>query len=204
VRRRGRPRFPVSEISRHSNGEPACAGRTPPAGIAQQVGSAKPRTHARRRWFNRWRLSDIRRMLRLPAHINGGRTHGSYALSLRSKRPADGNRGLQEAGAGVMRVTCVPVVAMGPDQHHPLKLAFSCWFRQSATLLWTLHSGGSLARPQSAARIARSEDAGDGGSSRRCLTAAGASRFPLTGRSRRDSIRALAATGQTSSPHRCW
>jgi hypothetical protein len=33
VRRRGRPRFPVSEISRHSNGEPACAirctGRTP-------------------------------------------------------------------------------------------------------------------------------------------------------------------------------
>jgi hypothetical protein len=34
VRRRGRPRFPVSEISRHSNGEPACAirctGRTPP------------------------------------------------------------------------------------------------------------------------------------------------------------------------------
>jgi hypothetical protein len=28
-------------------------------------------------------------------------------------------------------------------------------------------------------------------------------RFPLTGRSRRDSIRALAATGQTSGPHRC-
>ena len=33
VRRRGRPRFPVGEISRHSNGEPArsirCIGRTP-------------------------------------------------------------------------------------------------------------------------------------------------------------------------------
>jgi hypothetical protein len=34
ARRRGRPRFPVSKISRHSNCEPACAirctGRTPP------------------------------------------------------------------------------------------------------------------------------------------------------------------------------
>jgi hypothetical protein len=28
-----------------------------------------------------------------------------------------------------------PVVAMEPDRHHPLRLALSCWFRQSATLL---------------------------------------------------------------------
>jgi len=69
------------------------------------------------------------------------------------------------------------VVAMGPDRHHPLKLPLSCWFRQSATLLWTPHSGGRLARPQCAARIVQSEDAGHGESGRRWLTAAGASRW---------------------------
>jgi hypothetical protein len=31
---------------------------------------------------------------------------------------------------------------MGPDRHHPLKLALSGWFRQSATLLWTLAAAG--------------------------------------------------------------
>jgi hypothetical protein len=53
VRRRGRPRFPVSEISRHSNGEPACAvrctGRTPPVGIVQHVGSPIARVRVTRR-----------------------------------------------------------------------------------------------------------------------------------------------------------
>jgi hypothetical protein len=43
VRRRGRPRFPVSEISRHSNCVPACAvrctGQSPPVEIVQHVGS---------------------------------------------------------------------------------------------------------------------------------------------------------------------
>jgi len=56
-------------------------------------------------------------------------------------------------------------------------------------------------------KTAQSEDAaGDSETSRLCLTAVVASRcgFPLTGRSRRDSIRGLAATGQISSPHRCW
>ena len=45
--------------------------------------------------------------------------------------------GLQEVGAGVMRVTWNhhPVVAVGPDQHHPLRLALSYWFRQSARSL---------------------------------------------------------------------
>jgi hypothetical protein len=42
VRRRGHPHFPVSEISRHSNGEPACAirctGRTPLIGVVQHFG----------------------------------------------------------------------------------------------------------------------------------------------------------------------
>ena len=86
--------------------------------------------------------------------------------------------GLHKAGAGVVRVTRIitRLSPWRPDRHHPLRLALSCRYRQSATLLWTLHSGGRLARPQSAARIARSDDAGDGESSRRCLTAAGASR----------------------------
>jgi hypothetical protein len=57
VQRRGCPRFPVGEIAHHSNCEPACAvrctGRTPPVGIVQHTGSAKPRTRARRRSLER-------------------------------------------------------------------------------------------------------------------------------------------------------
>jgi len=44
----------------------AAQGEHPPVGIVQHAGSAKPRTHARRHRFKRWRLSDIRRRLRLP------------------------------------------------------------------------------------------------------------------------------------------
>jgi hypothetical protein len=47
VRRRGRPRFPVGEISHHSNCEPAwavrCIGRTPPGRgrAARRIGEAE-------------------------------------------------------------------------------------------------------------------------------------------------------------------
>jgi hypothetical protein len=41
----------------------AAQGEHPAIGIVQHAGSAKPRTPARRRWFNRWRLSDMRRRL---------------------------------------------------------------------------------------------------------------------------------------------
>ena len=49
-------------------------------------------------------------------------------------------------GASVVTVTRIITrfVAMEPDRHHPLRLALSYWFRQSATLLWTLHSGADL------------------------------------------------------------
>jgi hypothetical protein len=52
VRRRGHPRFTASEISRHSNCEPACAIRctaqTPPVGIVQHVGSPIARVRVTR------------------------------------------------------------------------------------------------------------------------------------------------------------
>ena len=44
----------------------AAQGEHPPARVVQHAGSAKPRTHARRHRFKRWRLLDIRRRLRLP------------------------------------------------------------------------------------------------------------------------------------------
>ena len=116
------------------------------------------------------------------------------------------HRWVHKARARVLRVTRI-ITRLSPwSRTGTIRSGWlSYWFRQSATLLWTLHSGGSLVRPQSAARIARSENAGDSETSHRCPTAAGVSRwrFPLTGRSRRDSIRALVATGQTSGPHRC-
>jgi hypothetical protein len=57
--------------------------------VVQHAGSAKPRAHARRRWFKRWRLSDIRRRLRLPVYTNERRTHDTDAQIPRvgSKRP---------------------------------------------------------------------------------------------------------------------
>jgi len=57
------------------------------SGQAASFGEAKAACEAR--WFKRWRLLDIRRRLKLPVHINGGRIRGSHALSLRvrSERP---------------------------------------------------------------------------------------------------------------------
>jgi hypothetical protein len=60
----------------------------------------KPRTPARRRWFKRWGLSDVRR-LGLPVHVSEGRTLWGCALTLRvgTKRPwPAATRGLHEAG----------------------------------------------------------------------------------------------------------
>lgn len=69
VRCRGRPHFPVSKFSRHSNCAPAvqsaAQGEHPVIGIVQHTGSAKPRGHTRWRWVERGRLSDIRRRVRL-------------------------------------------------------------------------------------------------------------------------------------------
>jgi hypothetical protein len=88
----------------------AAQGKHPVIGIAQHAGSAKPRTPARRRWFKRWRLSDIRRRLGLPGHISEERTHASYALI-----PRIGSKGARPAAsvdftkreAGVVKVTCI-------------------------------------------------------------------------------------------------
>lgn len=128
--------FPISEISRHSNGEPACAirctRRTPrDRDRARQIGR---RTHARLRWLKRWWLSDIRRRLGLPGHISEERTHASRALRIGSKRPP-GRRhrwASQSAGWGPEGdAHRHPIFAMEPDRLHPLSLALSCWFRQN-------------------------------------------------------------------------
>jgi hypothetical protein len=113
VRRRGRPRFPVSEISRHSGCAPACAirctGRTPPVGIVQHGGSAKPRTHPRRRRFKRRGPQTCAEDLGC-LFTSMERTHGSYALNSESwiqATLAGDIGGLHKAGAGVVRVTCI-------------------------------------------------------------------------------------------------
>jgi hypothetical protein len=51
---------------------------------------------------------------------------------------AGGIGGFHKAQAGVLEGDAHhhPVVAMEPDRHHPLKLALSRGFRQSATSLW--------------------------------------------------------------------
>jgi hypothetical protein len=61
---------------------------------------------------------------------NGGRTHGSYALSLRvgSKRPwpAASAACKKQGWRRESDVRPHPIVAMGPDRHYPLKPALSC------------------------------------------------------------------------------
>jgi hypothetical protein len=71
-----------------------------------------------------------------------------------------GHRGAARFGAWSLEGDAQhdPDVAMEPDRHHLHKLALT-FIVKSVALLWALSSGGSLARPQSAARIARSENA---------------------------------------------
>jgi hypothetical protein len=102
VRRRGRPRFPVSEISRHSGCAPACAicctGRTPPVGIVQHGGSAKPRTHPRRRRFKRRGPQTCAEDLGCLCSDSESWIQATLAGDI---------GGLHKAGAGVVRVTCI-------------------------------------------------------------------------------------------------
>ena len=185
MRRGDRPRFPVSEIFHYSNGASACAirctGRTP-----------RDRDRAA------CRIAEAKDALRdgagssvggpstpavglsLPVHINRGRTCGAPCPASGIQATLAGRiGGLHKARAGVVRVTCI-ITWLSP------------WSRTGTIRSgWRSRAGFVIRRSHSAARIVRSDDAGDGKSSRRCLTAAGASRFrfPLTGRSRRDSIR---------------
>jgi hypothetical protein len=139
VRRRGATRFPVSEISCHSNGEPACAirctGRTPRDRdrAARRIGEAKdaceaalvqalaalrhsPKTWAA--WFHQWRENPRELCSDSENWIQG--------------TLAGGIGGLHKAGGWGREgdVHHHPVIAMVPDRHHPLSLALSCWFRQ--------------------------------------------------------------------------
>jgi hypothetical protein len=75
-----------------ANGYPAIIGRELFGGTeymtlqprARPRASVKPRTHAKRRWFKRWRLSDIRRWLRLQI--------GEYPRSPSNPEPTPGAR----------------------------------------------------------------------------------------------------------------
>jgi len=80
-----------------AQGEPPRSGS-----CSRRIGEAKDA------WFKRWRLSDIRRRLGLPGHVNEERTHDSYA-----QIPRIGSKGPWPAAsvdftkreAGVVRVT---------------------------------------------------------------------------------------------------
>ena len=60
------------------------------SGQAASFGEAKAACEAAQ--IQAWRLSDIRRRLRQPVHINEGRTPGSYALILRVRSKHHGWR----------------------------------------------------------------------------------------------------------------
>jgi len=110
------------------------------------VGNAAGLRPRGRRWFKRWQLSDVRRRLRLPVNVNEGRTLRSYAqiLRARSRRPWPAASGVcKKLGLGSLGgdVRPHPVVAMGPDWHHPLKLAPS--LRSFQTLMGRRHGIGS-------------------------------------------------------------
>ena len=86
-------------------------------------------------------------------------------------------RWVSQSAGWVLRVTRI-ITRLSPRSRtgtHPLKLALARGFRQIGDVTWDPTSGGGLAGPQSR-RGSRSENAGDGESSRQCLTAAGASR----------------------------
>jgi hypothetical protein len=112
----------------------AAQAEHPVIAIEQHVGSAKPTTSARQRWFKRWWLSDIRRRLGLPGYISeeNPRELCSDSENRIQATLAGGIGGLHKAGGWGREgdVHHHPVVAMGPDRHHPLSLALSSWFRQ--------------------------------------------------------------------------
>jgi len=158
ARRRGATRFPSAKslVIPTAGLCIRCTGRIPVIGIVQHAGSAKPNTSARRRWLKRWRLSDIRRRIGLPGYVSGGRTHASYALVPRigSKRPGWRLGRLHKREAGVVWVTCITRLSQWSRTTTRSSWRSPAGFVKSATLRWALNSDGSLARPQSTARIA--------------------------------------------------
>ena len=128
----------------------AAQGEHPVIGIVQQAGSAKPRRHARRRWFKRWQLSDIRRRLK-PACSHQWRENSRepcpQSESEIQATLVGGVGGLHEAGAGVVRVTRI-ITRLSP------------WSRTGTIRSgWCSRAGFVNRRSCSPARIARSDDA---------------------------------------------
>jgi hypothetical protein len=140
VQRRGRSLLPrqqdFSSFQREAICAVRCTGRTPRdrdhaargrsrGGIRGRAGSSVGSSEASAEGLS------------LPALIDGRRTQGSHALSLRSKRHgrlhrwALQSRGWGRDGAALHH----PFAAMEPDSHHSHRLAFSCWFHQSTKLL---------------------------------------------------------------------
>jgi hypothetical protein len=145
VRRRGATRFPVSEISRHSNGEPACAsrctGRTPcdRDRAARRIGEAKdvceaalvqalaalrhsPKTWAA--WLHQWREN--------PRELCSDSENWIQATL------AGASVGFTKREAGVLRVTCI-ITRLSPWSR--TGTIRSGWrsragFVKSATLRW--------------------------------------------------------------------
>jgi len=162
VRRRGRPRFPVGEISHHSNGESACAirctGRTPPR--VRIVLTPDRRSRVRRRAASVQALAALGHP---PKDLGCPVTpmNGELMIAMprcRELDPSDHSRRhrwiSQSAGWGPGGdAHHHSDVAMEPDRHYLLRLALSCGFRQSATLLW-----GPIKRRQSCKTSIRSED----------------------------------------------
>jgi hypothetical protein len=152
VQHSGRSCFPISKISRHSNGEDICAirytGRTPLIGIVQHAGSAKPRS-----------------MQGGPGSSVGGSQHPPKASAACSHQWRENSRescpqseseiqaalvggigGPHKPGAGVVTVTRI-ITRLSP------------WTRPGAIRSgWRSRTGFVNRRSYSAARIARSEE----------------------------------------------
>jgi hypothetical protein len=107
------------------------------SGQAASLREAK--TPARRRWFRRWWLSDVRPKVYAVVQRGGGTLTGATPSV-----PSAGFRwpwlaalvGFATRAWGLdgdaRRRRLSP---LEPDRDNPLRLAFSCWFRQSAKLL---------------------------------------------------------------------
>jgi hypothetical protein len=134
VRRRGRPRFPVGEISRHSDGslpvQSAAQGEHPRSGsgtpdrekdaceaaLAQALAALR-HSKTLAAWLHQWRqnpralCSDFENWIQttLACGIGGFHKTGGWG------HEGDAHR--------------QPIIAMEPDRLHPLSPVLSCWFR---------------------------------------------------------------------------
>ena len=157
VRRRGATRFPVGIPTVSLPVQSAAPGEHPVIGIVQHAGSVKPRTRARRHRFKRWPLTRSPKTCAVWLHQWRAKPRElcSDPENWIQATLAGDIGGFTKRGLGVVRVTCI-ITRLSAWSRTAIR---SSWRSpdgsvKSARLRWAPYSDSSLARPQSAARIA--------------------------------------------------